>query len=178
VDATHESEQWRNLPNVEERFWAKVDKTEGCWLWKLSPSSRGYGFFHYTAVKNHHKNALAHRVAYSLTHGPITPDQILDHLCFNRRCVRPSHLRIVTAKQNREHLAGAQANNQCGVRGVYFEKGAYRRKPWRARVMHNKKFVEAGQFATLEEATEAVRLKRLELFTHSDADELQAAPPG
>ena len=55
MDATHESEQWRNLPNVEERFWAKVDKTEGCWLWKLSPSSRGYGFFHYTAVKNHHK---------------------------------------------------------------------------------------------------------------------------
>lgn len=163
-------EEWLALPNIEERFWARVDKTGDCWLWRGAPTTHGYGFFHYTLVKGRHRNVLAHRVAYSLEYGSIPPGKFLDHRCRNRLCVRPSHLRPATCKENMENRGGAEVTNKCGVRGVYYDARDGRKKPWRARVMHNRKFVEAGQFATLEEAAEAARLKRLELFTHSDAD--------
>lgn len=41
---------------------------------------------------------------------------------------------------------------------------------WIGSVRHNGKQHHVGYFTTLEEAEEAVRLKRLELFTHSDMD--------
>lgn len=44
---------------VEERFWAKVDKSDGCWVWTAGISSGGYGSFWLDG-----KNRRAHRVAY------------------------------------------------------------------------------------------------------------------
>lgn len=32
----------RNL-SLEERFWLKVQKSDGCWLWTGSRKDRGYG---------------------------------------------------------------------------------------------------------------------------------------
>lgn len=29
------------------RFWTKVDKTDGCWLWTAGTQSRGYGAIGY-----------------------------------------------------------------------------------------------------------------------------------
>jgi hypothetical protein len=29
--------------SVEERFWAKVNKTETCWLWTGAKHEKGYG---------------------------------------------------------------------------------------------------------------------------------------
>lgn len=36
--------------------------------------------------------------------------------------------------------------------------------------MHNGKVIQVGTFDSAEEAGEAVRLKRLNLFTHNDVD--------
>lgn len=146
--------------DLANRFWAKVDKTDECWLWTGTLTSHGYGQF-----KVNNRRLRAHRVAYGLTIGPIPDGAILDHRCHVRSCVNPAHIRLVTVKQNSENRVGAQSNSASGVRGVSW---CPRDRAWRAVVGHRGKYYSAGYFATLEDAAEAVRLKRIELFTHSD----------
>ena len=78
----------------EDRFWAKVEKTDGCWLWKGCLSRFGYGTFLFRG-----KGELAHRVAWAITHG-APPEQCLLHRCDNPACVRPDHLFPGTQKDN------------------------------------------------------------------------------
>lgn len=80
--------------DVVERFWAKVDKTEGCWNW-TGVLLRGYGQFAYRR-----RMVLAHRFAYELLVGPIPDGLVIDHLCRNPRCVNPAHLEPVTPREN------------------------------------------------------------------------------
>lgn len=80
---------------MEDRFWSKVDKSGECWVWTAG-QSHGYGCF---AVKKG-KTVYAHRLAYELLVGPIPNGLQIDHLCRNRRCVRPDHLEPVTRKTN------------------------------------------------------------------------------
>jgi hypothetical protein len=89
----------------------------------------------------------------------------VDHICSNRVCVRPDHLRIVTRKENSEHLTGADKNSVSGVRGVTRQKNR-----WRAQVRHNGKLISVGSYINIEDAEAAVIAKRLELFTHNDSD--------
>ena len=148
--------------SVEERFWAKVDKAGDCWTWTACGNADGYGRF---CVN--YKMEYAHRVAYSLTHGPIAEHMDIDHTCYNKSCVNPSHLRAATRKQNTENREGAQSNSKSGVRGVSWSKVA---KKWRATVKHNGKAIHLGVHADIRDAEQAVRAKRLQLFTHNDMD--------
>jgi hypothetical protein len=147
-----------------DRFWNKVDKSGDCWLWTAFKDKRGYGQFSLDG-----KLLYAHRHSYTLAN----PDEDLtgmsiDHQCHNSSCVNPEHLRAVTHKQNLEHRVGANSNNKSsGVRGVCWNKS---KNKWQAIVTHNGKAVYVGLFDVLAEAAEAVRIKRLELFSHSDMD--------
>lgn len=110
----------------------------------------------------------AHRFAYESLVGPVPEDRQLDHrYTCPKRCVRPDHLRLATRKQQRENLVGAQTNSMSGVRGVSWDARCNR---WRADVNHNKQQFYLGRFATVEEAAAVVIAKRLEVFTHNDAD--------
>ena len=95
---------------TEARFWAKVRKTETCWLWNGAISD-GYGRFHVKYKDGRPITARAHRFAYELLVHPVSARKELDHICRNRRCVNPSHLREVTSREN--SLAGntIQAHN-------------------------------------------------------------------
>lgn len=78
------------------RFWSKVNKTDGCWLWTGATDGDGrYGAFQYEG-----RVQRAHRVAYMLTVGPIPDGMTLDHLCRTTLCVRPDHLDPVTHRTN------------------------------------------------------------------------------
>lgn len=77
------------------RFWAKVERGEGCWEWVAGRTGRGYGAFWIDG-----KQYLAHRIAYELEVGPIPKGMTLDHLCRNRACVRPDHLEVVSRGEN------------------------------------------------------------------------------
>lgn len=79
----------------QQRFWAKVEKTETCWLWTGYRDRGGYGQFSVDG-----KQRKPHRVAYEWTVGPIPEGLQLDHLCRVRHCVRPDHLEPVTCAEN------------------------------------------------------------------------------
>lgn len=75
-------------PRARARFWAKVEKTEGCWFWKGAIAKSGYGNFRASTAKT----VSAHRAAWEFTHGPIENDDEVLHECDVRNCVRLSHL--------------------------------------------------------------------------------------
>ena len=77
------------------RFWAKVEKTDTCWLWTGSKNAEGYG-----QILLNRKLAKAHRVAYELTAVAIPAGLTIDHLCRVRHCVNPAHLEAVTLGEN------------------------------------------------------------------------------
>ena len=80
---------------IEERFWAKVDKTGDCWLWTAYVNYGGYGMFSVAGG-----TARAHRWAWESLVGPIPDGLTIDHLCKVRRCVNPAHLEPVTPSEN------------------------------------------------------------------------------
>lgn len=70
-----------------ERWSAYVQKCTGCWEWQGFRDTNGYGRLN---IKN--VPVLAHRVAWEIFRGTITPEQHVLHRCDNPRCVRPEHL--------------------------------------------------------------------------------------
>ena len=78
-----------------ERFWEKVEKSDGCWLWTGAKITQRYGALNVDGVID-----LAHRLMWKMAYGPI-PDglQVLHH-CDNPPCVRPDHLFLGTQQHN------------------------------------------------------------------------------
>jgi hypothetical protein len=79
-----------------DRFWTKVQKTPGCWLWMGAPSSHGYGEF----SRGRKWRDLPHRIAFAMSHGPIPEGLVVRHSCDNKRCCNPVHLSIGTHGDN------------------------------------------------------------------------------
>ena len=151
------------IPQLTHRDMATMDsKTErlpsGCWEWRGSKLKTGYGVAYASGVK---RNLLAHRMAYFRATGEDPGSRDIDHLCHNRGCVNPEHLRAVTHKVNAENRAGTSANNTSGVRGVHWDRT---RNAWMARVKHNGVARNLGRFTSLAEAERVVIEARSALF--------------
>lgn len=80
---------------AEERFWEKVDAAD-CWEYRGAIKDNGYGNF----CPHRSRTMLAHRFAWETLVGPIPEGMTLDHMCLNRRCVNPDHLRVMSAREN------------------------------------------------------------------------------
>ena len=106
------TELFRITSRDVNRFIAKVSMELGnplaCWLWKASKKREGYGEFGFAR-----KKWLAHRFSYLLhmRNLPIGRKKNLDHKCRNRGCVNPSHLEVVSAKENTLRGFGPAALN-------------------------------------------------------------------
>ena len=94
--------------NTPEVLWSKVDirKEHECWPWKGTKEKSGYGRTWINDV-----GYYAHRVIFNLAN----PGQIelkapankrargfLMHLCDNRICCNPAHLRVADIKTNNQ----------------------------------------------------------------------------
>jgi hypothetical protein len=83
----------------ERRFWPKVEKTSGCWIWKASRDKYGYGQFTFRG-----ECESAHRVAWILCNGPIPEGLGVLHKCDNPPCVNPDHLWVGTQRDNNRDM--------------------------------------------------------------------------
>jgi len=82
--------------SLEDRLWKRVSKSEdGCWNWTGHVSGGGYG-----RIRNGGKREQAHRVSFALAGNKIPEGLVVDHICNNRRCVRPDHLQAITQRDN------------------------------------------------------------------------------
>lgn len=81
------------------RFWSKVSQDQvgtGCLEWLGAMRGDGYGLM----WGDDGKVESAHLISLRL-HGIVMPEgMVADHMCRNRGCVYPGHLRIVTPLQN------------------------------------------------------------------------------
>ena len=169
--AKHKKPGTRFRGNREKSFWAKVDKTETCWNWEGALHEYGYGNFGVNRGDGKWRTVRAHRWAWEKLRGPITPGMQLDHICHNRRCVNPGHLRETTNKQNHENYARAPKSSTTGYRGVYYSRTE---KRYRVQVTHNGKRYFGGSFTTAEPANKAAIELRNKLHTHNDLDRKQS----
>lgn len=112
----------RPLPEV---FWERTDRSGECWEWQGRIGPYGYGLVN---LGWRGTVMFAHRFAFDVSRGCDIPDGFMVcHRCDNRKCVRPDHLFLGTAKDNnvdkmlkgrglspRPHVAG-EHNHQAKI---------------------------------------------------------------
>jgi hypothetical protein len=107
-----------------ERFWVKVQKSDGCWTWTGATQAGGYGRF--MVASNPRTLVLAHRYSYEQLVGPIEGDLTIDHLCRNRSCVNPAHLEPVTREENALRANRNVGKTHCDRGHEFTEANTYR----------------------------------------------------
>lgn len=99
---------------LEEKFWARVNKTESCWLW-TGCKVHGYGNLR---VKKGTVGFAAHRLSWEIHNGPIPDGLWVLHNCpggDNPSCVNPAHLWLGTEEDNNKDCV-KKKRNQRGER--------------------------------------------------------------
>lgn len=66
-----------------------------CWVWIGYVLNSGYG-----CVRHAGRRWLTHRLSYAALVGDLGSGLQIDHLCRNTRCVNPSHLELVSQREN------------------------------------------------------------------------------
>lgn len=67
----------------------------GCWAWDGRSDANGY-----FRVAFGGQIDGVHRTAYRVANGPIPEGMTVDHICFEKGCVNPDHLRLLSRAEN------------------------------------------------------------------------------
>lgn len=80
----------------ERRFWSKVERGDGCWLWTGGVDKNGYG-----VMQVQGKVQRATRLSWYFAHGEFPPAHLYAcHSCDTPPCVNPAHLWLGTNDEN------------------------------------------------------------------------------
>lgn len=93
--------------STAERFWSKVRKGEGCWLWQGWIDESGRGRFHLNGITR-----TAPKAAWLIEKGPIPLGLEVLHSCDTPQCCRLDHLSLGTKFENMQQMA---ARGRCGI---------------------------------------------------------------
>lgn len=103
-----------------DRLERSIHRTEGgCWEWTAYVAKCGYGQVYHAG-----RMRPAHRVMYELVRGPLQTDEVIDHICRNRACVNPEHLRPATRAENASYSAPA-AGASSRFKGVVVQSAGF-----------------------------------------------------
>lgn len=116
-------EVWRLLSHVQ------VDEQTGCWNWMGRKTRNGYGI-----AQVGKSGTTAHRRLMSLL-CDVPANLVVDHLCSNRACLNPTHLEVVT---QRENTLRAVRKDACPQGHPYDDQNriVLRNGHWRCRECH------------------------------------------
>ena len=110
------------------RFWARVRRQDGCWLWGGSKNTQGYG------VVAGWETGSASRVAWFLMRRSW-PDGIIRNKCGHLACVNPAHWRevskAVSAPQKRKMEIERLFRSGVGIGEIADAVGVSRVTVWR-----------------------------------------------
>jgi hypothetical protein len=82
---------------LADKFWEKVARgdPDKCWVWEGYKIPTGYG-----QIGHEGRPLYAHRVAYTVSRGPIPPGLNVMHTCDTPACCNPRHLKLGTRQDN------------------------------------------------------------------------------
>jgi hypothetical protein len=107
----------RTIPipqRVAERAATRhVEDDNGCLISVYATKTNGYAYLSANGDDGKPHVYLAHRAAYTFLHGPIPGQEVIDHRCFNRRCVNPAHLRVLPRHENARRQGRDFPLGQC-----------------------------------------------------------------
>lgn len=92
---------------LKERFDNSHQKGNGdddCWIWTGTQNGRPKK--RYGVIRDNYKQKKAHRVSYELYKGQIPEGLVVRHLCDNKLCVNPRHLKLGTVSDNNRDKVG------------------------------------------------------------------------
>lgn len=102
---------------LDSRFWRQVRLAagDGCYLWDgcTNPHRGGYG-----VIWDGRRQAYAHRVAWTLAHGPVPQNMCVLHRCDQPLCVRADHLFLGDQATNMRDMARKGRGRTKCQRGV------------------------------------------------------------
>lgn len=151
----------RRHKDLDAHILSMTERVGSCLMWQGAITNNGYGVLH-TEIDGQRYH-YAHRVSYRVFTGEIPEGMQIDHMCHNRACVEPTHLRLATNAQNHENLRAARSDSRSGIRGAIWstQKGK-----WAAIVYAGGKRHHGGFFSTAAEAGRVAEKMRGELHTH------------
>lgn len=110
---------------VQERFWAKVDKSagpDGCWVWRGAAKPNGYGKFSIGKAKTS-RWYYPHRISYAIHFRTDPGEMFCCHKCDNPICCNPMHIFLGTDRENKNDMIGKR--RQGAARGENSPKARF-----------------------------------------------------
>ena len=127
---------------VAERAATRYETDGDCRVSTYSVASHGYAQIGWRDGSYRHV-VTAHRAAWVYHHEKQIPDgHTIDHLCKNRRCVNPEHLRLMTNFENARRTFGRDWTVGTCVNGhpnseLHWDGRRYGCKPCKAMYQRN-----------------------------------------